>query len=273
MNLSPPQKQRFAFGQNWARFLAVVNEDRIVTAVGSLQSLLGAKSLEGQSFLDVGSGSGLFSLAAMRLGAARVHSFDFDANSVGCAEYLKQRFFPSERIWCIERGDILDEKYLKSLGTFDVVYSWGVLHHTGQMWRGLDIISQLVRPDGRLVVALYNDQGWISDYWRVVKGIHNQGRSGRILVRSILLPCFVLGFFIKDIVRLRAPLHRYMTRTGPRGMSVFHDLEDWLGGYPFEVASPESVVEFYGSKSFRCEKANLVGRRMGCNEFTFRRLK
>jgi 2-polyprenyl-6-hydroxyphenyl methylase/3-demethylubiquinone-9 3-methyltransferase len=263
---------RFTFGKNWEKFLQLLNEFRIAQAIKSLQTLLGTESLEGKSFLDVGSGSGLFSLAALRLGAASVHSFDYDLDSVSCAQYLKQRFFPNEGSWTIERGDILDEAFLEALGAFDVVYSWGVLHHTGQMWRALDNISRLVQPGGQLIIALYNDQGWISQYWTRVKRIYNSGVGGRVLISSVFVPYFFFGCLIKDVLQFKNPVKRYRSPSSRRGMSVFYDWIDWLGGYPFEVAKPDAIVDFYKSRNFKCEKTNTVGRKLGCNEFMLRHL-
>src|SRR6185369_14036983 len=126
--------ERFEFGKNWSRFLALLDERRIKEAEDSLKRMLEVETLEGKSFVDVGSGSGLFSLAARRLGA-KVHSLDYDPNSVACTAELKRRYFPNDLSWRVEEGSALDRKYLASLGTFDVVYSWGVLHHTGKMWQ------------------------------------------------------------------------------------------------------------------------------------------
>ena len=117
---------RFEFGKNWTRFLAALDDGRIARAEESLREMLETSGLEGRSFLDIGSGSGLFSLAARRLGA-RVHSVDYDPDSVACTKELRRRYFPGDQEWIIEEGSALDENYIKSLGAFDVVYSWGVL--------------------------------------------------------------------------------------------------------------------------------------------------
>src|SRR5437016_6038307 len=140
---------RFAFGENWARFLIVLDEDRIRLAEGSLREMLKVDHLRGKSFLDVGSGSGLFSLVARRLGAT-VRSFDYDQQSVACTQELKRRYFPGDADWIVEEGSILDNDYLASLGKYDIVYSWGVLHHTGAMWQALENVSHLVAPQGLL---------------------------------------------------------------------------------------------------------------------------
>src|SRR5262249_10277097 len=126
------QSDRFAFGENWTRFLSVLDEERIHAAKAALQRMLGTESLCGCSFIDVGSGSGLSSLSARMLGA-RTHSFDYDPKSVACTRELKRRYFPDDHTWTVEEGSVLDQGYLRALGQFDVVCSWGVLHHTGQM--------------------------------------------------------------------------------------------------------------------------------------------
>ena len=139
--------QRFAFGENWTRFLQVLNEERIQQAEQSLRTMLGVADLQGNRFLDIGSGSGLFSLAAQRLGAT-VHSFDYDPQSVACTQELKRRYFPDENSWTVEEASVLDQAYLSRLGQFEVVYSWGVLHHTGALWQALENVAPLVAGGG-----------------------------------------------------------------------------------------------------------------------------
>ena len=162
--------ERFQFGENWARFLAVLNDERIAQAENSLKKFLECDSLQGLTFLDIGSGSGLFSLAARKLGA-KVFSFDYDSHSVACTQKLRSRYFPEDPNWRVESGSALDSDYLESLGQFDIVYSWGVLHHTGQMWKAIDNACGRVKPGGRFFLAIYNDEGTASKRWLRTKQI------------------------------------------------------------------------------------------------------
>jgi SAM-dependent methyltransferase len=262
---------RFPFGRNWASFLGVLTDARIEEAERSLREMLGADRLTGATFLDAGSGSGLFSLAAMRLGARRVHSFDFDPESVACAQELRRRYFPDAGNWTVEQGSVLDFDYMNRLGSWDIVYSWGVLHHTGRMWDALgQVISHVKRP-GLLFVSIYNDQGRMSVAWRFVKRLYNTGRVGRIGVTALFVPYFAGRGLIVDLLRGRNPAARYREYRTSRGMSLMHDWKDWLGGYPFEVAKPEEVFEFCRNRGFLLEKLTTCGGRFGCNEFVFTR--
>lgn len=259
---------RFAFGKNWQRFLRMLVPERIAAAEKSLRDMLEVENLSGKSFLDAGCGSGLFSLAAMRLGAARVHSFDYDPDSVACALELRHRFFEGANNWTIERGDVLNPAYLSPLGQFDVVYSWGVLHHTGNMHKAFENVMASVSRHGKLFISIYNDQGLYSRGWAFVK--RNYSRW------PVLRPLMVVGFgsyficrdFMGDLLILnRSPFQRY--RLKDRGMAGWPDLLDWLGGYPFEVASPKNVSEFFSSRGFDLRRLKEVGRQIGCNEFVF----
>lgn len=252
--------QRFEFGRNWSRFLAHMSEQRIADAVASLQEMLGRQSLAGLTFLDAGCGSGLFSLAARRLGAS-VYSFDFDPQSCACASELKQRYAPADAQWRIEEGSVLDADYVASLGKFDIVYSWGVLHHTGDMALGLRNVMSAVKPGGALFIALYNDQGWISRYWTAVKRWYNASKTARPVLIAFHTP-YLVG------VRL---LVRTLTRRArsERGMTLWYDMIDWLGGWPFEVSRPEQITKLAADRGLAVYKLRTVKRRAGCNEFVF----
>jgi 2-polyprenyl-6-hydroxyphenyl methylase/3-demethylubiquinone-9 3-methyltransferase len=254
--------KRFQFGKNWSRFLELLDDKRIEGAVASLQNMLGVEALAGRTFLDVGSGSGLFSLAARRLGA-RVHSFDYDPQSVACTAELRNRYFPHHDGWDVEGGSILDSTYLAGLSRYDVVYSWGVLHHTGEMWRAIENASRLVRPGGLFFIALYNDQRWISSYWKLVKKIYVASALARGPLVALHAPYLIGGRW----------LVRRVLRKGevPRGMAMWRDMIDWIGGYPFEVAKPSDVVQWCRSRGYTIRKMVTCGRRHGCNEFVFSR--
>jgi 2-polyprenyl-6-hydroxyphenyl methylase/3-demethylubiquinone-9 3-methyltransferase len=260
--------ERFEFGRNWRLFLASLDEERIASAERSLRQMLGLTSLAGKRFLDAGSGSGLFSLAARRLGAT-VHSFDYDPQSVACTAELRRRYFPGDPDWAVGQGSVLDESYLSGLGAFDVVYSWGVLHHTGAMWRALANVAPLVAENGRLFLAIYNDQGKPSRRWLRVKKAYNGLPSGlRFLV---LWPAFWRLWWrrlLKDLLCGR-PLRTWREYAANRGMSPWRDVVDWVGGFPFEVAKPERIFEFYHQRGFELAGLSTQGGDLGCNEFVF----
>lgn len=264
------QGRRFEFGRNWSRFLTALNDDRIAEAEKSLKTLLEVPDLRGKRFVDVGSGSGLFSLAARRLGAT-VHSFDYDPESVACTQELRRRYFPDDPQWRVEEGSALDADYLKALGRFDVVYSWGVLHHTGAMWQALENAAPLAAPGGTLFIAIYNDQGYGSRLWTAVKKAYN--RLPGPLKFVMLWPSFLYLWgpaTLRDFARGR-PFVSWRSYGRKRGMSAWWDVVDWVGGYPFEVAKPEEIFNFYRRRGFRLVQLITCGGKQGCNQFVFRR--
>lgn len=267
------QELRFGFGKNWANFLQCLDEERIQEAVQSLKAYLSVENLNGKTFLDIGSGSGLFSLAAYRLGAT-VKSFDYDEDSVSCTKYLRDTYAPDSS-WEVFQGSILDDGLISQLGTYDIIYSWGVLHHTGNMYKAFENAEKLVKIDGCLFISIYNDQGIPSQRWTYIKKKYNSsGFIGKKILEIYTLFRQWTFTFLRDFMRSGNPFKTWVNYSkNNRGMSAYYDLIDWVGGYPFEVAKPEEVFNYFKKRNFSLEYLKTCAGGVGCNEFVFVRKK
>jgi 2-polyprenyl-3-methyl-5-hydroxy-6-metoxy-1,4-benzoquinol methylase len=246
-NASTPSKQtdeRFAFGKNWADYAAtVLDEPRIETATQALKELLGLDSLKGLTFLDIGSGSGLHSLAAYRLGADQIISFDYDVDSVRTTETLRAKVGNSLN-WQIFQGSILDDT-LAAKYHASIVYSWGVLHHTGDMWNAIRNAAKMVEPGGIFCIAIYNKVErtrltGTSAMWKKIKRAYVNSPEWR---KRVFVWATKLHFIVMQLRWLRNPI-REIRNYNTRGMTWHNDVVDWVGGYPFEYATVEEIKTF-----------------------------
>lgn len=260
----------FSFGKNWRNFIHYyLNEHRIKEATHSLSGFLKLQKLDGLSFLDIGCGSGLFSLAAYRLGALKIVSFDIDPFSVECCEYLRGKVGNPDN-WAVTTGSILDESFLKGIEKADIVYSWGVLHHTGYMWQAIRNAGCVVTPGGLFFIAIYNKVEGLfgSNTWLKLKRTYN--RSSRI-VKKLLEFSLIILIISKMLLTLKNPIYEIKNYKRFRGMSFRTDIRDSLGGYPYEFAVPEEVFRFCRQElGFILENMKTVNN-LGLNEFLFRR--
>ena len=261
-------EKRFEFGKNWKNLNKKLDDKKIENSKKSLLSFLELKNLEGKSFLDAGCGSGISSLVARKSGA-NVFSFDFDKYSIETTLDLKNNFYPQDEKWSISQGSVLDNNFLKKLGKFDIVYSWGVLHHTVDMTKALNIGKNL-KNKGILFISIYNDQGIKSSLWKFIKKTY--------VKLNFLRPVFILFGYIyfgpSQILKLILNFLGFnfqKKHKKKRGMSFHHDIIDWMGGYPFEVATPEVIIDFYIKKEYNLKKLKTCQGRLGCNEFIFQK--
>jgi len=265
---------RYEFGANWQSYARrALNEERIAHAVSSLRDYLGVEQLRGLRFLDIGCGSGLFSLAALRLGAARVESFDYDPQSVATALELRSRFGIARECWHVRRGSVLDPEFMATVESTDIVYSWGVLHHTGRMWDAIDAAATRVRPGGAFAISIYNRVDRFPDSSRMWWHLKRAYTSSPGPVRRLMEGVYIGNFMLTRLVTLRNPLKPMLDREGAgrRGMDFLHDVRDWLGGFPYEYATSGEVLEHVRGRS-GYELVKLVNwEGNACNEFLFRR--
>jgi 2-polyprenyl-6-hydroxyphenyl methylase/3-demethylubiquinone-9 3-methyltransferase len=261
----------FSFGQNWQDYVARhLTPQREALALRSLQQFLGRENLRGLSFLDIGCGSGLFSRAALSMGAEKVVSLDVDPCSVRCTELLRERA-SSPAHWRVLHGSILDQEFLKQLEPADLVYAWGSLHHTGNMWQAIRNAAALVRPGGLFFISIYNkvEGRGSSQYWLKIKKLYN--RSSAAGKRLLEFAYFLRYGLVPNVIRLRSPW-RYIREYGQsRGMDYWVDVRDWLGGFPYEFATVDEVFRFcfeeLGMELVKLKSTPTTG----CNEFLFRK--
>ena len=262
------KKNHFSFGKNWQNFLKTLNDEKVEEAKKSLVDFLGGKDkIKGKTFVDIGCGSGLFSLAAYKLGASKIISVDIDDFSIACVRYLKNKEKNSNN-WQIKKGSALNKEFINSLGRFDIVYSWGVLHHTGNMYESFDNVIELMRNRGILYLAIYNKQeysfrGGTSSTWHKIKRVYN---DSSLYVKKIMEYIYIAYIIIMLLLRLKNPVKYIKNYKTFRGMNWYYDMKDWIGGYPYEFASAPEIVNYFGKKDILCRKI-IPKNGTGCNEF------
>ena len=253
----------FSFGANWLRFLDKLDQHRIKMAQDSFCNFTKMAHLKGHTFLDIGCGSGLSSLVALLLGATRIISVDIDPNSIAATNKLRSQA-QSPSSWEILRGSIIDPNFVASLPKSSFVYCWGVLHHTGNMWRALENVSTLVDNGGYIHISIYNHNKY-SPKWLKIKRIYNKmPRIGKLGMGWGL----AVFDIIMQLCRFNNPMKYIYEYSQKRGMSWYSDLVDWLGGLPYEYAKPEEVFHFLNERGFELRRMYTT-RTTGCNEFLF----
>ena len=257
----------FAFGENWRSFIDTIDEESVTDAERGLAKLFPADELLGKRFLDIGSGSGLSMLAASNLGAAEVVGVDIDSSSVAATTALLTPRLGDG--WSVQVKSVFDIDPAVD-GTFDVVHSWGVLHHTGDMWTAVRKAAAMVYPGGQFALALYRKTP-MCGIWRVEKRFYT---SAPPAVQAILRWLFKAAFALAMLVRGRNPIRYLKGYRTVRGMDTNHDLHDWLGGYPYESASPQQVAAFLDGMGFTLVRSFTVPQTIGlfgsgCDEYVF----
>jgi predicted RNA methylase len=253
----PEDKNHFEFGENWKSFSEMLNEERIRDAEQSITGLLAAERISGRSFLDIGCGSGLFAIAAARLGASPVIGLDVDSESVLTSRQNNQHWCPQQSLR-FEQLSVLDDAGMSQLPLVDIAYAWGSLHHTGNMRKAIHNAAEKVKPGGFFVIAIYN-RHVTSPVWLVIKRLYNAlGKNGRKAMVFIMTPVIALAKF------LATGKNPFQPR---RGMDMKHNVIDWVGGYPYEYASIQEMTAILENENMVVEKAIQANVPTGCNEF------
>jgi 2-polyprenyl-3-methyl-5-hydroxy-6-metoxy-1,4-benzoquinol methylase len=233
----------FAFGRNWASYANIVGEEQIAKAVESLARLIKPEEITGKSFLDIGCGSGLSMLAALRLGAKLVTGIDIDPDSAATAKKLLGQ--QAQGIWAVEQKSVFDLDPAKE-GQFDIVHSWGVLHHTGNLDRAIENAARLVAPGGLFVLALYSKTP-MCGFWTKEKKLYTNTSP---FIQAFMRGVYKIAYMAGLLATRRNPASYIKNYTTHRGMDWSHDVHDWLGGYPYESVTPDEVQNILSKVGF-----------------------
>lgn len=263
-------KNRFSFGRNWKKYSKLITKERLAKAELHLKDRFQVQNFQGK-FLDIGCGSGVFTVSALNLGA-EVKGFDFDMKSVETSRKVLTQFSGGNTRWEIGQGDILTSKHNEDISNSDFIYSWGVLHHTGNMNLAIENIATNAKLGSKWVIAIYNDLGNESKMWTKLKKLYVDYPP----LRPFLLAYSYYRFWAKQQIRLaihlRNPFDGWKNYAiDSRGMSAWYDLIDWAGGYPFEVASVDWIKNKIEPFGWRLEKL-WRNEGIGNNEFLFIRV-
>lgn len=260
-------KNSFSFGKNWNKFLEHFSQSRINEAKKSIEQFIPGREIKGRSFIDIGCGSGLFSLAAFEIGAEKITSCDIDNFSVECVKHLKKTVGNPDN-WTVIKGSVLDDKFIHSLGKYDIVYSWGVLHHTGNMYHAFENVVKLCKKGGYLFIAVYNHSKGksalllgTSKTWLKIKKIYNSSPAWAKYLMELL---YLIWFYAGYLASLKNPFTYINNYQNVRGMDFMTDVRDWLGGYPYEFASIDELINYFGQKGLLTKKITLGT--LGCHE-------
>lgn len=260
------RQSHFEFGKNWKAYSRKIDQGRIDSAIKDLTKLF-PEGLAGKMFLDIGCGSGLHSLAALKLGAVSVTAIDLDEESVETTKAVLTQFAPQAN-WKADVVSIFDASP-QTLGTFDVVYSWGVLHHTGDMWRAIERAGALVEPGGRFAIAIYEATPFDS-VWKVEKKLYAHApRPMQWLLRQFYMAALLARVSLRE-----NPVAYVRNYARLRGMDFSHDAHDWLGGHPYETASAHDLIARVCAQGFTELRSFPIPRTIGllgtgCSEFVF----
>jgi 2-polyprenyl-3-methyl-5-hydroxy-6-metoxy-1,4-benzoquinol methylase len=263
------RETHFEFGENWRDYAATIDQSRIDSAISGVRKLF-PEGLAGKSFLDIGCGSGLHSLAALLAGAALVVATDIDENSVATTRDLLTKYAPRSK-WSASILSVFDATP-EALGEFDVVYSWGVLHHTGDMWRAIDCAAALVKPGGQFAIAIYSATKMDAP-WTLEKRIYSSlPTAGQWIIRQAYMAAWLAGKTALGQNPITIVKNYYQTR----GMSFSHDAHDWLGGYPYQTASAEDIRLHFAKLGLKETRAFPLPKTVGlfgsgCHQFVFTR--
>lgn len=223
---------------------------KIEKQIEFLNKLIGRDNIENKIVLDAGCGTGIAAISFKKLGANKVIGIDISKKSLLTAKKLAEE--AGVKLKFIT-GDLLN---LPLKGNFDIIHSFGALHHTGDTKGAFANLINLLGENGQFYLALY---------WRTRLTFLHQ--------------------FIRKILRLLPesawePISKFITKfmvgkkKTQRGFDGYGEALDWLCVPHRDHYRPEEIKKWF--KEYNMQSELLVkqtGRFKSTSNFVIRGFK
>jgi 2-polyprenyl-6-hydroxyphenyl methylase/3-demethylubiquinone-9 3-methyltransferase len=216
------------------------------------------EGVKGKNVLDGGSGSGMVSVGFALLGA-NVTGVDITPQCVENGKRNAERFGVQCRFFCKDLTDL-------DLGNerFDIVYSWGVIHHSEDARKSFSNLAKHLKPGGEMVLAVYL-KTYLSGFWNFSRVFYQKAPKWFQSIFRESGSCFLNGVdFIKKLIFGKS---RYMLR----GTNNKELINDWFGVPHRTFHSYDEVFQWFRENGLNYKLVNpATGRFKSTSNFVVR---
>lgn len=216
------------------------------------------EGVKGKRVLDGGSGSGMVSVAFALMGA--------DVTGVDITPKCVENGYKRAEHYGVKCKFINESLVTLDLSNehFDIIYSWGVLHHTEDARQSFFSLARHLREGGEIIVAVYLKTK-ISWFWNFARIFYQNAPT---VFKTIFLNIGSVFLNIVDLFRkIIFNKERYMMR----GTNNKEILNDWFGVPHRTFHSYNEVFKWFDENGLDCKLINpATGRFKSTSNFVVR---